>query len=121
MAGQNDFPVLFTIDSSNRHEVILVNAGNDLHEVRALMETASSSPNCAEFMARHRSKDVVEKVGEIKVKWSGEGRDRQLFPKATVLTEENCEAVLRMMSHGVGRDVFDVTLVKGKAPEPAKK
>ena len=96
--------------------VILVNAGHDIDEIRELMEKSSASPNCQEFMAKHRGKDVVEKVGEIKVKWSIDGRDRQIWVKETVLTEENCEAVLRMMAIGVGRDVFDVKLEKGKAP-----
>ncbi|KAK5710253.1 hypothetical protein LTR17_019023 [Elasticomyces elasticus] len=73
-AGQHDFPALFTIEGSNRHEV----------------------------------------------KWSSD-RDKQLFPKDTVLTEDNCEPVLRMMAIGGGNDVFDVKLEKSQAAEGAKK
>ncbi len=30
------------------------------------------------------------------VKWASEGRDKQLFPKETLLTDDNCEAILRV-------------------------
>ncbi len=30
------------------------------------------------------------------VKWASEGRDKQLFVKETLLTDDNCEAVLRV-------------------------
>ncbi|KAK1089090.1 hypothetical protein LTR48_000950 [Friedmanniomyces endolithicus] len=103
--------------------VFLVNPGHDVDQLRASMEKlASSSPNCQEFMSKHRSKDIVEKVGEIKVKWASEGRDKQLFVKETLLTDDNCEAVLRMMAIGGGKDVFDIKLDKSQAPaEDAKK
>jgi len=46
--------------------VFLVNPGHDVDQLRASMEKlASSSPNCQEFMSKHRSKDIVEKVGEV--------------------------------------------------------
>jgi len=115
MAGQHDFPALFTIEGSNRHEILLVNPGHDVDELRSSMEKLSDSPNCQEFMSKHRGKDVVEKVGEIKVKWASEGRDKQLFVKETLLTDDNCEAVLRMMAVGGGKDVFDVKLDKSQA------
>ena len=57
-------------------------------------------------------------VGEIKVKWGMEaGRDSRVFPKETLLTEDNSEAVLRTMSYGVGRDVLDVKLDTKPAPK----
>jgi hypothetical protein len=100
--------------------VILVNPGHDLDELKASMEKlASSSPNCAEFMSKYRNKENVDKVGEIKVRWGG--KDKQLFPKETLLTEDNCEPVLRMMAVGVGQDVFDVKLQKPAAASAAKK
>ncbi|EMC93738.1 hypothetical protein BAUCODRAFT_36191 [Baudoinia panamericana UAMH 10762] len=121
MAGQHEFPALFTIEGSNRHEIILVNPGHDLEELRKTMESlAESSPNCHEWGQKFRSKDVKETVGEIKVKWASEGRDKQLFPKETILTEDNCEPVLRMMAVGVGKDVFDIKLERSE-PEKAKK
>ncbi len=50
------------------HVVFLVNPGHDVDQLRASMEKlASSSPNCQEFMSKHRSKDIVEKVGEVRL------------------------------------------------------
>ncbi|KAK5129439.1 hypothetical protein LTR08_003263 [Meristemomyces frigidus] len=119
MAGQHDFPALFTIEGSNRHEIIIVNPGHDIDELKQSMETlAASSPNCAEVLSAYKGKGTKETVGEIKVKWASEGRDKQLFPKETILTEDNCEPVLRMMAIGVGKDVFDVKLVKSKEDAP---
>ncbi|KAK0784890.1 hypothetical protein LTR91_017949 [Friedmanniomyces endolithicus] len=119
MSGQHDFPALFTVEGSSRHEV---NPGHDVDQLRASMEKlASSSPNCQEFMSKHRSKDIVEKVGEIKVKWASEGRDKQLFPKETLLTDDNCEAILRMMAIGGGKDVFDIKLDKSQASAEGEK
>ncbi|KAK5701421.1 hypothetical protein LTR17_022614 [Elasticomyces elasticus] len=115
-AGQHDFPALFTIEGSNRHEILLINPGHEIDEPRTSMERlASSSPNCQEFMSKHRSKDIAEKV-----KWSS-GRDKQLFPKETVITEDNREPVLRMMAIGGANDVFDVKLEKSQAPQGGKK
>jgi len=87
--------------------VILVNPGHDLDELKeSMLALSASSPNCAEFMSKYKSKSHKETVKEIKVKWGG--KDKQLFPKDTIVTDENCEAVLRMMAVGVGQDVFDV-------------
>lgn len=75
-------------------------------------------------MGKYRNKDVTETVREVLVKWSAEGRDSRVFVKETLLTEENAEAVLRMMAVGVGRDVLDVKVrVKENkgAEEKAKK
>ena len=44
------------------------------------------------------------------MKWAPEGRDSKVFVKETVVTEENLEAVLRMMAAGVGKDVFVVKI-----------
>ena len=71
---------------------------------------AASSPNCQEILSKYRNKEDVDHIGEIKVRWGG--KDKQLFPKETLVTEDNCESVLRMMAIGVGQDVFDVKLVK---------
>lgn len=100
--------------------VILVNPGHDLDELKQSMESlATSSPNCAEFMSKYKSKESKETVKQIKVKWGG--KDKQLFPKETVLTEDNCEAVLRMMAVGVGQDVFDVKTENVSTGEGAAK
>ena len=49
-------------------------------------------------------------VKEIVVMWAPEGRDSKVFVKETVVTEENLEAVLRMMAVGIGKDVFVVKI-----------
>jgi hypothetical protein len=71
-------------------------------------------------MSKYKSKEAKETVKQIKVKWSSEGRDKQLFPKETLLTEDNCEPVLRMMAIGVGKDVFDVKMEVQKVAEESK-
>jgi hypothetical protein len=58
----------------------------------------------------YRSEGVTEVVKEIVVKWAPEGRDSKVFVKETVVTEENLEAVLRMMAVGIGKDVFVVKI-----------
>ncbi|KAK3676915.1 hypothetical protein LTR78_003119 [Recurvomyces mirabilis] len=114
MAGQHEFPALFMIEGSNRHEIILVNPGHDLDELKQSMEKlAALSPNCQEILSKYRNKDSVDHISEVKVRWGG--KDKQLFPKETLLTEDNCEPVLRMMAIGVGQDVFDVKLEKAAA------
>ena len=102
--------------------VILVKPDHDIDELKQSIESlATSSPNCAEFMGKYRDKSIKETVAEIKVRWAAEGRDKQVFPKDTILTKENCEPVLRMMAVGVGKDVFDVTLNRSQPAEGAKK
>lgn len=146
--GEHEFPALFTMDGSARHEckkksnttfpnhasnspcpVILVNPGIELRELTSKIESLiATSPNAGEFMGKYRSKDVTETVKEITVKWASEGRDSRVFVKETLLTEENIEPVLRMMAVGVGKDVFDVKVKvnekkaeEKKVPERSKK
>ena len=77
----------------------------------------ATSPNAAEVLYKYRSQQTKDTIREIRVKWASEGRDKQLFPRETILTEENTEPVLRMMAVGVGKDVFDVKLETKKAEE----
>lgn len=80
------------------------------------METLiTTSPNTAEILHKFKSKDKQESIKEIRVKWATESRDKQYWPRDTILTEENCEPVLRLMAIGVGKDIFDVTLESKKA------
>lgn len=91
--------------------MILVNPGLDLAQLKESVQGVLESPNCAEILSNYRSKDNKDEVGDIRVKWSSEGRDKQLFPKETLLTDDNVEPVLRLMSaSGVGRDTFDIKL-----------
>ena len=135
MALQNDFPALFTIAGSSRHEsvlactmllttfhhgadrrlVLIVTPGDDLDTLKQTIEgLIASSPNAAEMLYKYRNKETYDVVQEVKVKWASEGRDKQLFPRETLLTKENCEAVLKMMAVGVGKDVFDVKVASKK-------
>jgi len=40
--------------------------------------------------------ELVADIHGHEVKWASEGRDKQLFVKETLLTDDNCEAVLRV-------------------------
>ncbi|KAI9657378.1 MAG: hypothetical protein M1821_003059 [Bathelium mastoideum] len=111
------FPVVFTIDTSSRHDLLIVSNKTTLSDLRnQISNLAAASPNCAEFMAKYKKKDeggVKETVDEIKVKWAAEGRDAKIFPKETVVTDENAAAVFRMMELGNGKDVLEVHMEKG--------
>ncbi|KAK6007059.1 hypothetical protein QM012_006067 [Aureobasidium pullulans] len=107
-----EFPIIFTIgNSSTRHEVMLISPGLGIKNLSdRIQELASSSVNCAEALAKYKKKGEAEKVTEIKVRWAAEGRDSKLFPKTTVLTGENCKAVLSLISLHGGKDILEVTL-----------
>lgn len=92
-----------------------MNPGLDLEQLKETVQGVLESPNCAEILSNYRSKDNKDEVGDIRVKWSLEGRDKQLYPKETVLTDDNVEPVLRLMSaSGVGKDTFDIKLKEQK-------
>ena len=99
----SDFPIIFNIGGSSRHEVILINAGYSIEDISKKVESlATSSQNCQEPLAKYKKKGE-EKVTAIKVcmllsvrmwyrvtnrekvRWSAEGRDSRLFPKSTFL------------------------------------
>ncbi|RMY47678.1 hypothetical protein D0863_15580 [Hortaea werneckii] len=88
----------------------------------ALTNLATTSPNCAEFLSKYRNRNITESVSEIRVRWAiadsrtpaGWGRDGKIWPKETVLTEENFRAVMRLLEWGGGRDVLDVRMVRGE-------
>jgi hypothetical protein len=109
------FPQLFTLDSSSRHEVLLISPKTSLKDLSGQITTAvADSPNTAEFMSKYK-KAGGEKVSEIKVKWSTAGRDPKTWPQSTVLTDGNVEAVLRLIEDsGVGKDVLEVKMEKEK-------
>lgn len=136
------FPAVFTVESSSRHEcgplsaalltqicvkltmfaVFTVNTVNDtLDDLKGSMESLlASSPNAAEFLGKYRNKENKDAIKDIVVKWASEGRDKQLFPRETLLTEQNYAAVLSMMAVGVGKDVFDVKLKPQAKTEAGK-
>jgi hypothetical protein len=110
--GASEIPLLFTIINSNRHELFITSTLTSYSDLASeIASLASTSPNCEEFMSKYK-KQGEQKVASMKVKWGvATGRDA-IWPKSTVLTEENLEAVLLMMERGggVGRDVVEVVL-----------
>ncbi|KAF2398040.1 hypothetical protein EJ06DRAFT_558447 [Trichodelitschia bisporula] len=110
----SEIPVLFNIINSARHELFIVSTGasySDLtEEIERLM---SSSPNCKEFMSQYKA-EGGGKVAELKVVWGAQGRDPKIWPQTTIVTDDNCEAVLNMIERGggVGRDVLQVKLAE---------
>ncbi|KAF1965627.1 hypothetical protein BU23DRAFT_560871 [Bimuria novae-zelandiae CBS 107.79] len=110
-------PVMFTLPPSNRHELILLDVEKPSLKTlnKQITSTIASSPNCAEFMAKHKSKDVKEQIQEIRVHWSEEGRDRKVWPEYTVVTEENFPAILELLKTGAAKDVLEIKV--GKAEE----
>ncbi|KAK0642705.1 hypothetical protein DIS24_g8745 [Lasiodiplodia hormozganensis] len=115
------FPIIFNIDGSSRHEVLLVSPNATLADLTAQIEsTAGTSPNCAEFMAKYAKKKGDQKVVSIKVRWAMAGRDHKTFPATTTLTDENAQAVLSLIERsGVGKDVLEVKLTEEAAEEKA--
>ncbi|KAI7155573.1 hypothetical protein KC349_g6895 [Hortaea werneckii] len=123
MAEGHEFPVLFTIEGSSRHEVLLTSPTQTLSTLQThLTNLVATSPNCAEFMSKYRNRSITETVSEIRVRWAiadsgtpaGSGRDGKIWPKETVLTEGNFRAVMRLLEWGGGRDVLDVKMVRGE-------
>jgi len=109
-------PVLFTVDGSSRHELILISPKHATLEgtCAEIVSLAQSSPNCAEFMGKYKKgpdEGEEEAVTELRVKWNGQSHDPKIFPASTVVTDRNFEAVIRMIgASGVGRDVLEVRM-----------
>ncbi|KAF2103788.1 hypothetical protein NA57DRAFT_50657 [Rhizodiscina lignyota] len=106
------FPIIFTIDGSGRHEVLLIDKSIKLSKLSEIISAVSAqSPNCREYMSKYKSGG--EKVAELRVKWSSVGRDPKVWPATTILTEDNIEAAMRMIEDsGVGKDVLEVKMGK---------
>lgn len=104
------FPVLFTLDGSGRHEVILISSKTTLGGLSSeISSAASASPNCAEFMSKYKKKEEgAENVSELKVRWSTGGRDPKVWPQSTIITEENVGAVLKLLDPA--KDVLEAKL-----------
>ncbi|KAF1343977.1 hypothetical protein BDV97DRAFT_373536 [Delphinella strobiligena] len=116
MSKAQDFPVIFNIGGSNRHEVILINTGFSIEEISKKVESlVSESVNCQEPLSKYKKKGEPEKVASIKVNWSTEGRDTRLFPKSTILTGDNTEAILMLLD---GK--FDILEIDIQGAPPAE-
>ncbi|GAB7349803.1 hypothetical protein MBLNU459_g0515t2 [Dothideomycetes sp. NU459] len=117
--SKQDFPIVFTVGGSGRHEVIFVNPGLSIQDISSKVESlVPASKNCEEPLSKYKKKGETEKVTEIKMRWSREGRDTTIFPKATVITEDNIEAVLSLAN---GHDVLDIEMAAAPTAEGEKK
>lgn len=98
--------------------VLLFESTSTLNNIKQqVVERLQASPNCAEVLSKYRQKDAKDTIVLVKVRWASEGRDEFLFPKETVLTAENCRAILRLISLNRGRDVLDVTVETSSGAE----
>ena len=119
--SDSNFPVLFTIGTSNLHDVISVNPTMRLKEIRRKVQAVvASSPNCEERLSKYsKNKNVLEARG-LKVRWSGEPREAKLWPSSTIITDENVEAVLGLMALHGGKDVLEVEMHQEPLPKETK-
>jgi hypothetical protein len=110
-----EFPILFTVNGPKRHEVLITSTTASLKELSAQIENLiADSPNSQEFMAKFKKPGPKEKVTQMKVRWSVEGRDPKWWPHNTIVTEDNVDAVLSLVERsGVGKDVLEVTMAAG--------
>ena len=122
MSSSNDFPVLFTIGTSNRHDVISVNTSLRLKEINRKVEAiVASSPNCEERLSKYsKNKNKLQAKG-LKVRWAGEPREAKLWPTSTIITDENVEAILSLMSLHAGKDVLEVEMFQEPLPKEEAK
>lgn len=117
MSQSIEFPLLFTVNGPKRHEILITNTTASIKELHAQIEDlVSNSPNSQEFMAKYKKQGPKEKVTEMKVRWSTEGRDPKWWPQSTVITEDNIDAVLSLIERsGVGKDVLEITMTGGES------
>ncbi|CAJ2501523.1 Uu.00g043760.m01.CDS01 [Anthostomella pinea] len=106
MHDDDVFPALCSIEGSWT-DVIMVNPSHGLDELKHLIDRLShSSPvGSKEDIESNKSDESNKTVDTITVQWAG--KDKQLFPKETLLTEDNCESALRMMAN---QDIFEVKM-----------
>ncbi|EMD66751.1 hypothetical protein GGP41_008143 [Bipolaris sorokiniana] len=115
MSSSTHLPLLFTLPPSSRHDFLLLDTSAKI-SLKALNKqitsTIASSPNCTEFMAKHKAKDgPAEQIQEFKIHWDVKGREK-LWPEYTVLTEDNISAVVELLKGNPGMGVLEVKLGK---------
>ncbi|KAF2197627.1 hypothetical protein GQ43DRAFT_380573 [Delitschia confertaspora ATCC 74209] len=111
------FPLLFKITNSTRHDVLLMDSSQppaikDLN--KQITGLISSSPNCEEFMSKYKAEGGEEIITGLKVRWADTGRDTMVWPKETIVTQENWRALVKLLEKGVGRDVLEVEIGRGE-------
>ena len=118
----DDFPILFTVGNSSRHDVVLISANLTISNISSKLEAAiSASPNCRGALDKYSKNKNPHEVKSIKVRWANEPRESKLWPSATVLTKDNVEAVLRLVALHQGKDILEVEAEqKELSPEEKK-
>jgi hypothetical protein len=116
-------PVLFTVNGSSRHELMLISPNHATLDgiTHEMITLSASSPNCAEFMGKYKAKkediDEVE-VEELRVKWNAQSHDPKIYPASTIVTKDNFKAIVTMIGKsGVGRDVFEIKIGSKESKE----
>ncbi|CAA9956903.1 hypothetical protein P3342_000602 [Pyrenophora teres f. teres] len=111
-------PLLFTLPPSNRHEFLLLDTTTKptLKSLNAqITSIAASSPNCAEFMAKHKAADgPKEIIHEFKIHWDTKTRDSKIWPEYTVLTDENLGAILELLKTNPLMGVLEIKMGKAE-------
>ncbi|GAB7341427.1 hypothetical protein MBLNU457_7672t1 [Dothideomycetes sp. NU457] len=116
------FPMLFTVNTSSRHDVLLLSPNTSIPELTSRIESLiASSPNCQQALDKYSKNQNPYEVKSIKVRWSGEPREARLWPSATTLTEDNVQAVLELVRLHQGRDILEVEAVQGPVKEEKEK
>jgi hypothetical protein len=108
-------PLLFTLPPSNRHEFLLLDTSSKITLKslnKQISSVVSSSPNCAEFMAKHKSPDSGETIQEFKIHWDTKTRDAKIWPEYTVLTDDNFPAILELLKANPVMGVLEIRMGK---------
>lgn len=101
---------MFNIDGTQCHDILLVDTTIPYRELLwAIQDKLKVSKNCEEIMSRYRTAGSQDIEG-MKVQWASAGRDSKNWPSSTIVTDDNLDAVLRMMELGHGKDVMEVHL-----------
>ncbi|KAF2714320.1 hypothetical protein K504DRAFT_456554 [Pleomassaria siparia CBS 279.74] len=115
-------PILFTLPPSNRHEAILLDTtkagGPTLKSINKQVTAAmGTSPNCAEFMSKYKkTAETRETIESMRIHWAETGRDRNVWPEYTELTNENLPAIIELLRLAPGKgDVLEIKVGKAEA------
>ncbi|KAI8938761.1 hypothetical protein NX059_004627 [Plenodomus lindquistii] len=107
-------PLLFTLPPSNRHEFITLDTSSTSKPTlkslnKLITSTIAESPNCAEFMAHHKSPSAQkETIQQLRMHWDTKMRDSKIWPEYTVVTEDNLGAILELLKGSPGMGVLEV-------------
>ncbi|KAF1941364.1 hypothetical protein EJ02DRAFT_434809 [Clathrospora elynae] len=111
-------PLLFTLPPSNRHEFLLLDTNSKINLKslnKQITSIIASSPNCVEFMAKHKSADgPQETIQEFKMHWDTKTRDGKIWPEYTVVTDENFPALLELLKANPVMGVLEIKVGKSE-------